>query len=354
MKGELKPVSFSRRQAPEPRLSAPYVPGKHSDRFWTEAERQVLRDHYRDKGFAYCAGLLPNRSKSGIYGEAGKLGLNRRGHEQQKKHAAAYPALDEQIAAAWPDLPQATGAVAELAEKLGVPRWMVSQRASKLGLTMPHKKEPNWTAAEDELMRRVPLHDVDKCSDIFRAHGFHRTPTAIMVRSKRIGLSRRFREALSATAAARILGCDGKAITAAIFEGRLTAGRRPTKRTVQQGGDWHTIQPADLRRYIIDNLERIDFRRVDKFALVEILTRPPEEKSDEQSRSRSAAGALRLGFSPRAALRDRGFQRLLHRLFDDLAAESGSRESDLSRCLRQRGGNRRRLSVRRAALGAGR
>ncbi|WP_204350571.1 hypothetical protein, partial [Serratia marcescens] len=47
------------------------------------------------------------------------------------------------------------------ADNWGLPRWWVTKRATKLGLVMPHKKEPLWTDAEVQLIHAVPLHDPD-------------------------------------------------------------------------------------------------------------------------------------------------------------------------------------------------
>ena len=63
----LTPVSLRRPIKPAARLSKPYVPGRHSERYWSEAELQVLRDHFETKGPQYCRGLLANRSTGSIY-----------------------------------------------------------------------------------------------------------------------------------------------------------------------------------------------------------------------------------------------------------------------------------------------
>jgi hypothetical protein len=121
----------------------------------------------------------------------------------------------------------------ELARILGEPRWLVSQRCRRLGLTRPRKKEPPWSAAEDELMKRVPLHDPDKCSEIFRAHGFNRTATAIMVRAKRINPSRRNTCTFSARSAALVIGWDNKSVSEYCLKGLIKSTRRKTKEARQ-------------------------------------------------------------------------------------------------------------------------
>ncbi len=279
MSGALKPVSFRKGREHAPRLSKPYVPGKHHERFWSEAECDVLRRHYPAGGAPACEPHLPKRSRSAIYIQAGKLGLDPPkggGPQRAKRTKAEVAALDAKIREAWPEL-NGRGAVQALADRLGVQRWWLTKRATALGLTMPHRKEPPWTAAEDALMAKVPLHLPDTASEIFRDHGFRRSPTAIVMRAKRLNMSRRAsRKELSATAAARILGVDGKTLSLWCIAGDIKAERRGSKRLPQQGGDAWNIRREDLRRFVIDQLERIDIRKVDKFEFVALLTETGE------------------------------------------------------------------------------
>lgn len=271
----LERVSFKKGREHKPRLSKPYVPGVRHERYWTEQENEILREHYPGKGLAYCANKLPGRGKSSIYGQANKLGLKRKGVQQKKSRSREqFAELDARISELWPTLELPAGSVSgvkEVARLLGEPHWIVTQRCRILGLTRPRKKEPNWTAAEDELMKRVPLHDPEKCSEVFKAHGFARTATAIVVRSKRLDLKRRYTATFSARTAAKVIGWDNKTVCEYCLKGDIKSSRRKTNRLPQQGGDPHSIERADLRRFVIDNLELIDFRKVDKFALVDLL-----------------------------------------------------------------------------------
>ncbi len=269
----LAPVSFKKGWEHEPRLSKPYVPGKHHKRFWTEAECEIVRQYFPEGGASACLLHLPDhRTTTAVYALAHKLGVKKTGSKRGKK--VVVPAdFDDTLRAEWAQLNgKKKGEVAALADRFGVPRWWLSNRARKLGLTVAHKKEPNWTEAENALMKRAPLHDPDKAAEMFREHGFTRTPTAIVVRAKRLGLSRRAtRETLSARAAARILGIDDKGITAACISGDLKAGRRGSKRLAQQGGDAWAITRADLRAYVLDNIECVDLRKVDKVEFVFLI-----------------------------------------------------------------------------------
>ena len=121
-------------------------------------------------------------------------------------------------------------------------------------------------------MKDVPLQDPEKCSEIFRAHGFKRTATAIMVRTKCINLSRKYTDTLSARDASKIIGWDNKTVCEYCLKGLIKSSRRKTKRLPQQGGSPHSIERTDLRQFVIDNLELIDLRKVDKFAMMDLPT----------------------------------------------------------------------------------
>jgi hypothetical protein len=270
----LTPIPFRKGRESAPRLSEPYVPGRQHPRFWTEAEDEVLRARFPEGGVVACMPHLPehHRSAGKIYQRARKLGLKSTRHAGE--HRRTYVLTDElaeTIRAAWPGL-KGRGAVEALAARLSLPRWWLSKAATKLGLSMPHRKEPPWTAAEDALMRRVPLHDPHRAAGIFKEHGFHRSSTAIVVRAKRLELSRRAtRPTLSGTRVARILGLDNKTVTQWCVIGRLPAVRREDRRLPQQGGSSWDVTRADLRAFILDNLEVIDIRKVEKFEFVAIL-----------------------------------------------------------------------------------
>jgi len=266
----LTPVSFKKGRAHEPRLSAPYVAGKRHERYWTDEEIAVLRERYPTVGAQGCVPFLPRRSIPKIRQQANGLGLKAPVVRAPQQRHVYGPEMDERIRTAWPLL-KGRGAVSGLADELGVPRHWLTTRMRHLGLTQPHKKEPNWTAAEVALMRRVPLHNPDRCADIFREHGFVRSATSIMVKAKRLEISRRTHETLSAGGAARILGVDAKHVTALCIAGDLRAGRRGSKRLAQQGGDAWAIEPSELRRYILDHVERVDIRKVEKVAFVALI-----------------------------------------------------------------------------------
>ena len=279
----LQRVSFKKSVKPQPRLSLARG-GPRSERYWTDEERAIVTEHYRSGGSAGClARLGPHRTPSGVYQIARKLGLDtprgKADYKGEKGRIVAPEGFDDELRTFYQNgNGKKRGECNAFADEHKLPRWWVTKRATKLGLVMPHKKEPRWTAAEDQLIRSVPLHDLDQCAETFREHGFQRSPTAIMVRAKRLDISRRYKETLSATGAARVLGIDSKSVTREILQGDLIATKRKTKRLPQQGGDNWSIKPADLRDYVLKNLARIDLRKVDKFEFVQVVAGQPLEQ----------------------------------------------------------------------------
>jgi hypothetical protein len=306
---ELHPVSFKKQREHLPRLSQPYVPGVRHERYWTDAEKAIVQQYYPSGGCAAClAHLGPHRTPSGVYQTAKKLGLTTEqgvvaDYKGTRGKIEVPAGFDDALRKFYEEGDgRKRGECNAFADRWKLPRWWVTKRAIKLGLVMPHKKEPDWTKAEIALMSKVPLHDLDKCARIFRQHGFARSPTAIMVKAKRLDLRRRYTATFSATAVARILGVDGKTVTREIIQGDLVAVKRPSRRLPQQGGDPWSIERAELKRYIVAHLERIDLRKVDKFAFVDVLVNdgspPAPAKSDGRKASwtpeRRAAQAKRM------------------------------------------------------------
>jgi hypothetical protein len=313
---ELSPVSFKKGRQYLPRLSKPYDPGKPRDeRFWTEAEDEIIRRHYPAGGYQACAALLPQHKtgKAGIYRRAQMLGVKSSRQAAVRQSHPTSPELDQVIRDAWPEL-EGKGAVNGLADRLGVPRWWLSKRATKLELTSAHRKEPPWSKAELALLPTLPLHDLTKAAEIMREHGYSRSPVAIKVRIVRLGISQRSNRAtISGTEAAKILGMNNKTTTQWCVMGELKAEKLGTKRLPQQGGDVWAIERSELRRYVIDNIERLDIRKVDKVAFVDLLVRDDRARVPDEPPPMKASAIIgsaiarleALWASPKAKARER-------------------------------------------------
>lgn len=253
-----------------------YFGNKH---FWTEKEIQILIDTYPTAGPAVCLARLPRHRRNTIYQKAAALGLKAPKSKPRKQHRHLQTAyVDGLIKEAWPVIAH-KGGVQKLTNWLSdklreeVPRFFVSRRALALGLTMAHKKEPPWTKEEIALLRSIELNNLEVARRKFREHGFARSATAIGVKARRLKVSRRLRHVLSKNQIAKILGVDAHWADRRIADGLLKAELRGTKRTAQQGGDTYSVTRADFRQFIIDHIDSIDIRKVDKFAFVAVLTK---------------------------------------------------------------------------------
>lgn len=71
----LQPVAFKHVLVHDPRVSPKYVPGKHSRRFWTEAEDLVIRTWFPEGDAASCMVHLTDRGSGAIYQRAKVLGV---------------------------------------------------------------------------------------------------------------------------------------------------------------------------------------------------------------------------------------------------------------------------------------
>jgi len=174
------------------------------------------------------------------------------------------------------------GAVARVARELGLPRWKVTRHAISKGYIAKTSKSPDWEPEEESILREYAHRSPENIQKHLAAAGFKRSTTGIVLKRKRLFLPSQL-PGYSGRQLAKGLGEDEHFVTRAITEGRLAAERRGTRRVPAQGGDAWYILPDAIRRFIKDYLETIDFRKVDKFFVVDILTRPSIEPALAQS-----------------------------------------------------------------------
>ena len=160
--------------------------------------------------------------------------------------------------------------VRDLAKKFGVPRWKISRRAAQLGLYTKKKKEPTWSEFELKLLERQARYSPETIQRKLKKHGYHRSVIGIVLKRKRM----RFLQNLkgqSATSLSLCFGVDSKRITRWIKDGSLKAKKKGTNRTERQGGDAYYIKDSCVREFVINFVDEIDFRKIDKYWLVDLL-----------------------------------------------------------------------------------
>lgn len=242
-------------------------------RFWTTREEKILRENYTERGAEACAELLPGRSVGAVHQHAQKLDLKGRAFVnlgfRQRWETSDH--IDAVIRRAYQGEPK-KHLIAKTAQIVCRPRWWVSKRASQLGIVAPRFKEPAWTPEEIELIDGNAHKHPQTIARILKRAGYQRSPTAVTVKLKRIGAVREDPDHYTARGLAIVFGIDVKSVTRWIESGWLKAGRRGTDRSQAQGGDMWWIRRKDVRRFVIGNVAAVDFRKVDKFWLVDLLT----------------------------------------------------------------------------------
>lgn len=245
--------------------------GDTKRREWTTTEEKVLREHFATGGAPKCRQLLPYRSESSIYQHAAKMGLKSTKVPEKRQRWSTNDHIDAAIRRVYQSDKLNTGVVKALAATLGRPNWWVKKRATALGLSVPRFKEPEWTPEELKLLEENAHKNPDTIRRLFARHGFKRTTTAIVIKTKRLGCDKTDYDHHTATALSGLFGVDAKVITGWITKGWLKAKRRGTERSDLQGGDMWWIHRRDIRRFVIDNAAAVDIRKVDKFWFIDLL-----------------------------------------------------------------------------------
>jgi hypothetical protein len=270
-------------------------------RFWTGREEMILRNAYPVGGLPDCLEKLPGRSAKSIYQRAGLLGLQSPGEATRgtpRQHHATNDYIDGLIARTYQNNPD-TGAIKKLARTIDRPRSWIRSRAVKLGCALPRFKSPPWVAAENEIIaENAHLGPAALQRRLVRA-GYQRTETAIVVQLKRLGASTEDPDHYSARGLAVLFGVDVKVVTGWILKGWLKAAKRGTARTEQQGGDEWWISRRQVRRFVVESVQVIDFRKLDKVWLIDLLTRAFVGRTDgDGSRGRPRGSTGRPVFMP--------------------------------------------------------
>ena len=156
-----------------------------------------------------------------------------------------------------------------LAEKVGMPHWVLKKRARELGLA--RTKELPWSERELEVLARHAWMSDERIRVKLKTAGYARTVTAIHLKLKRM----RFKHdgsLYSANGLAQALGIDSHVVTRWIKSRHLKAKLRGTGRTEQQNGDIYLIHEKDVRRFILQHPTDIDLRKVDQLWFLDLIT----------------------------------------------------------------------------------
>jgi len=143
----------------------------------------------------------------------------------------------------------------------------VKGQASKMGILS--NKSPCWTDEEMEILAKM----ITRYRPITIAKQLHRSLNAVVVKSKRLGLSRRIRDGwFSKKEVCEIMGVDHKKIQGYMDKGDLKASYSTEVKPRQAGGAYWHIKQADLIDFIKNNVGDFQGRNVDLRMIVWLLS----------------------------------------------------------------------------------
>jgi len=153
-----------------------------------------------------------------------------------------------------------------LASHLGVTFCAVKGQVQAMGIAMD--KSPRWADGEIEILCEM----ITQYPPLTIARRLHRSVNSIVVKSKRLGLSRRVRDGwFSKKEVCEMLGVDHKKIQGYIDRGELKASWRTDRKPQKNGmAMWH-ITTEDLKDFITKNAGDFQGRNVDLVMIVWLL-----------------------------------------------------------------------------------
>jgi len=153
-----------------------------------------------------------------------------------------------------------------IASKLGVTFYAVKGQAAKMGIMQD--KSPDWSDKEVEILTEM----ITRYAPLKIARRLHRSVNSVVVKSKRLRLSRRVRDGwFTKKEVCEMLGVDHKKIQGYIDRGELKASWHNLTKPQKNGmAMWH-IEVDDLKIFIKKNAGDFQGRNVDLLMIVWLL-----------------------------------------------------------------------------------
>jgi hypothetical protein len=157
--------------------------------------------------------------------------------------------------------------VINLARKINMLRWAVYQRALKIGAVTSSHQKKSWSKEEVSILKQYAQFEPQTIMKKLQKAGFHRSIASIVLKRKRMRLLSNLK-GMSASLCADFLGVDLHWVLNYITQGLLKA---EVIRRDREGKATYFIREKDIRKFIIDNPELIDLRKVEKYYFIELV-----------------------------------------------------------------------------------
>lgn len=237
-------------------------------RYWSTVEVEILRKHYPVGGVEACRALLSDRSPSSIHNQAQRLGCTAPAYRPPVKRIRYESSdyLDEQIRLVYAKEGSFRGEIQRLSDRIGRSKDWIRRRAEALGVTRNREKPQNWSKEELAVLDERISEGADAIYRALRRSGFVRSKSSILNQIRRQGLSMDVAtDVYSGNELCRLFGVHHLKVRNWIALFGLKAVRNRGEKTHYQ------VRRKDLRSWVINNVEHVNFATVDKHWLTDLL-----------------------------------------------------------------------------------
>lgn len=151
----------------------------------------------------------------------------------------------------------------EIARLFGWPAWVIKKRAGHLGLCYPIERK-DWTAEETDFL----LEHAGRRTSLWIARQLRRSETSVVLKFKRMKISRRVRDGYTLRTLEMCFGVDHHSIERWVREGKLSVRKRHTKRPLQI---WKATDEQILK-FIVENPTSFRLDKVDQVWFMDLIT----------------------------------------------------------------------------------
>jgi hypothetical protein len=177
---------------------------------------------------------------------------------------------DEQIKEFYKNPDRKRGDLKKFANELNVSENYVASRCTKLGLNSFKKYDKPWSDAEYNIVESNKHMHIATIQKILEKHGYHRTGNAISRIKTMVGegsgfvMNRHEVGIFSANQLSILLGLKHETIIRYIRLGYL--------KTEKSDGIAYNIKKNNVKQFMVNYRQSIDFGKIDKEFLIDILT----------------------------------------------------------------------------------
>jgi excisionase family DNA binding protein len=162
------------------------------------------------------------------------------------------------------------GSIGILAKEIGVSDSALSKYALKYGFRK--KCSVNlWTDKEIELLRYNRRLSNKRIQQKLQEDGYQKSLRSIKYQKHKLRLKSQI-NGMTLQQAADCLGITRTFLRKLIRAGKLKAKPRGSDRTEKQNGDYWYIKDKDIKSLLVNYTASIDFSKIDKYWLVDVLT----------------------------------------------------------------------------------